>query len=67
MPACILELCYSRADSIVAQPVRQLPAAILKSLVGELNPERPAAALAAIPWGQNVLLLQKLKDPLLRL
>jgi predicted nuclease of restriction endonuclease-like (RecB) superfamily len=58
---------YSRSDSIVAQPVLQLPAAILKPLVEELNPEQPAAALAAIPWGQNVLLLQKLKDPLLRL
>jgi predicted nuclease of restriction endonuclease-like (RecB) superfamily len=57
-----------RAGSeIVAQPVRQLPAAILKPLVEELNSERPAAALTAIPWGQNVLLLQKLKDPLLRL
>ena len=47
--------------------MRQLPAAVLKSLLGELNSERPAAALTAIPWGQNVILLQKLKDPLLRL
>jgi predicted nuclease of restriction endonuclease-like (RecB) superfamily len=57
-----------RAGSeIVAQPVRQLPAAILQTLVGELNPEQPAAALTAILLGQNVFLLQKLKDSLLRL
>jgi predicted nuclease of restriction endonuclease-like (RecB) superfamily len=54
-------------SEIAAQPVRPLPAAILKPLVGELDPERPAAALTALPWGQNVLLLQKLRDPLLRL
>jgi predicted nuclease of restriction endonuclease-like (RecB) superfamily len=81
---------YSRANSIVAQPVLQLPkerknrgiptgtefvaqpvlqmrAANLKPLIGELNPEQPPAILTAIPWGQNVLLLQKLKDPALRL
>ena len=54
-------------SEIVAQPVLHLPAAILRPLVQELNPERPANALTVIPWGQNVLLLQKLKDPLLRL
>ncbi len=58
---------YSQASSIVAQPVRQLPAAVLQPLIAELNAERPAATLTSIPWGQNVILLEKLKDPLLRL
>lgn len=44
---------YSRTDPFVAQPVRQLPAAVLKPLLGELNAERPATALTAIPWGQS--------------
>jgi predicted nuclease of restriction endonuclease-like (RecB) superfamily len=30
---------YSQTEAIVAQPVRQLPAAILRPLGGELNPE----------------------------
>jgi predicted nuclease of restriction endonuclease-like (RecB) superfamily len=55
------------SSAMVAQPVLPLPAAILKPLVRELNARQPAGALTAIPWGQNVILLQKLKEPLLRL
>jgi predicted nuclease of restriction endonuclease-like (RecB) superfamily len=58
---------YSPGKPIVAQAVRQLPATASKSLAEELKAERLAPVLAAIPWGQNVILLQKLKDPLLRL
>lgn len=45
----------SRRAKKVAQPVRQLPGA------------DPPDAVALLPWGHNVVLLQKLKDPAQRL
>jgi predicted nuclease of restriction endonuclease-like (RecB) superfamily len=50
-----LDRAYSADVRILAQPVRELGGATLP------------AAVAEIPWGQNILLVEKLADPLLRL
>jgi predicted nuclease of restriction endonuclease-like (RecB) superfamily len=58
----------SKASYIkVAHAVPQLPAAVLKQLGAELDGKNVPASAAALPWGHNILLLQKIKDPLLRL
>jgi predicted nuclease of restriction endonuclease-like (RecB) superfamily len=70
-----------RSPPKVAQPVRQLkaipkvaqPVRQSKTLqkvaqpVRQLDDEQPPAAVAAIPWGHNVVLLQKLKSSTERL
>ncbi len=48
-------LTYTKEFTIVAQPVRQLD---------DRNLPQP---VAEIPWGHNIVLLQKVKDPLARL
>jgi predicted nuclease of restriction endonuclease-like (RecB) superfamily len=40
---------------------------ILQRAVGESSPSAPPAAVAQIPWGQNIELITKLKNPLQRL
>ncbi len=45
---------------IVAQAVRQSRAQFVPQAVGQLSPPKP---ILEIPWGHNVLLLEKLKDP----
>lgn len=68
------------ADLLVrklAQPARELSAARkLQQPVGEMTPtpkqqrpvaETPPDPLANIPWGHNIVLLEKLKDPAIRL
>jgi len=58
----------SKASSIkVAQAVLLLPGVILKQLGAELDGKNVPASVATLPWGHNVLLLQKIKNPLLRL
>ena len=49
--------------SVLAQPVRE----ILKQAVSEFEIGTCPDALLAIPWGHNIKLFQKLKDPALRL
>ena len=52
----------------VAQPVRQLKAIPkVAQPVRLLDEEQPPAAVAGIPWGHNVVLLQKLKNSAHRL
>lgn len=51
----------------VAQAVPPLPDAVLKQLGAELDGKNVPPSAAALPWGHNVLLLQKIKHPLLRL
>ena len=60
-------LAYSEEVLIVAQPVLQLPQSMVKQLVAELEEKNLPQAVGEIPWGHNVMLLQKLRDPLLRL
>lgn len=60
-------LAYSEEASIVAQPVLQLPQSMVKHLVAELKEKNLPQAVGEIPWGHNIMLLQKLRDPLLRL
>jgi len=50
-----LYLAYQQEDTILAQPVREFSQA-------EAPPE-----IVAIPWGHNIVLLQRLKDPVERL
>ncbi len=52
-----------KSAAVVAQPVRQLAEPVLSQTVTE-NPPHP---VALIPWGQNLELLFKLKDPAQRL
>jgi predicted nuclease of restriction endonuclease-like (RecB) superfamily len=68
-------LIYSDGASIVAQPARQLAPSIVAQPVGQLlentippsdeqNAERPLPPfLGQIPWGHNIILFEKLKDP----
>ncbi len=44
-----------------------LPHAVLKQLGAELDGKNVPASVATLPWGHNVLLLQKIKNTLLRL
>lgn len=51
----------------LAQPVREDDDAILQQPVGKLDPVILRHPVAQIPWGHNVDLIQKLKDPAIRL
>jgi predicted nuclease of restriction endonuclease-like (RecB) superfamily len=65
-------------SEIVGQPTRELSPLILSQtatqssgetvpqLVGQI-PQQPPAPLALLPWGHNIVLLQKVKDPDIRL
>ncbi len=53
----------SERGSILAQPARE----VLKQAVSEFEIGSCPKALLAIPWGHNIKLFQKLKDPALRL
>lgn len=71
-------LAYTKELTIVPQPVRQFVPTVVAQPVRQL-PHEPAAiasapdgvnlpqAVAEIPWGHNIVLLQKLKDPKQRL
>lgn len=51
---------------IVLQPVRQLSGAILQQAVAKF-PATPPEPVASLPWGHNLVLLTKLKQPAERL
>jgi predicted nuclease of restriction endonuclease-like (RecB) superfamily len=55
--------------TILQQPVAKLPEAAHQKPAGEPSPSRdgPPEPLALLPWGTNLILLQKLKDPATRL
>lgn len=50
-----------------AQPVRENDEANLQQPVGELETTILKHPVSEIPWGHNIVLLQKLKDPAVRL
>jgi predicted nuclease of restriction endonuclease-like (RecB) superfamily len=57
-----------RSPEKVAQPVRQTKAARnVAQPVRQFAEEGPPQAVAGLPWGHNVVLLQKIKDPVQRL
>jgi predicted nuclease of restriction endonuclease-like (RecB) superfamily len=66
-------LAYVEVDTILAQAAQELngeiphgsPKPILAQPVQELA--EPSAILLGIPWGHNITLIQKIKDPALRL
>jgi predicted nuclease of restriction endonuclease-like (RecB) superfamily len=49
------------------QAVGELPRPVLAQLARELDGSNPPQAVAAIPWGHNIALIEKLKDPIERL
>ena len=56
------------SEPILSQPVTELEAqAILSQPVTELGDSIPPQPVAEIPWGHNIVLLLKLKDPAVRL
>jgi predicted nuclease of restriction endonuclease-like (RecB) superfamily len=59
------------STSILAQPVPELPvkqrSRKLAQPVRELTASEPPPAVAGIPWGHNIVLMQKVKDPAQRL
>lgn len=52
---------------IVPQAVGQLPPAIAEQLQAELGTGSVPPSATAIPWGHNAILIEKIKDPILRL
>jgi predicted nuclease of restriction endonuclease-like (RecB) superfamily len=57
-----------RSPQKVAQPVRQpKPSKKVAQVVPQLAEDVPPGAVGGIPWGHNVVLLQKVKDPAERL
>jgi predicted nuclease of restriction endonuclease-like (RecB) superfamily len=73
-------LAHSQLSANLAQPVRDLETAtggtgnlaqpareLLRQAVADLKDGQPPQALLAIPWGHNIILTEKLKDPALRL
>jgi len=55
------------SDGILSQPTVKSRDIILKQPVSELNDAILQHPVAEIPWGHNIVLLQKLKDPAARL
>jgi predicted nuclease of restriction endonuclease-like (RecB) superfamily len=54
-------------DANLSQPVRELNGVILPQPVAESNGENLPSAMKQIPWGHNLELIFKLKDPAIRL
>jgi predicted nuclease of restriction endonuclease-like (RecB) superfamily len=54
-------------EEVLTQPTRESDREILPQLVAELDGKSLPQAVAEIPWGHNVWLLEKLKDPAIRL
>ncbi len=60
-------LAWTRELQKLQQPVGESTSKILPQLVGELAGSNLPQPVAEIPWGHNLVLLAKLKTPLLRL
>jgi predicted nuclease of restriction endonuclease-like (RecB) superfamily len=58
---------YAVQAEIVSQAARQLPPAVLKELAGELEGQNVPPSVAVVPWGHNAILINKVKNPILRL
>jgi predicted nuclease of restriction endonuclease-like (RecB) superfamily len=58
---------YSDGAKKLAQPARDLARPILAQLARELTGREIPAVLGQIPWFHNVILVEKIKDPLERL
>jgi len=60
-------LAWTKELQKLQQPVGESTSKILSQLVGELAGQNPPQPVAEIPWGHNLVLLAKLKTPILRL
>lgn len=58
-----LFLAYQTPALIVPQPAGQLPAQSVSQVVGQSPPQ----SVTAIPWGHNVVLIERIEDPVQRL
>jgi predicted nuclease of restriction endonuclease-like (RecB) superfamily len=67
LPAVKVEPLAKPGRSIVQQAVAQLPGAKVQQPVGQLEFDLPPEPFAALPWGHNVLLLDRVKEPADRL
>lgn len=64
----ILKQLVSQSSTLkLPQAIRAMPPITLKQLVSELDGKSLPQAVAGIPWGHNIVLIQKLKHPVLRL
>ena len=61
------EIVRQLAGQFVQQLVAQLPPAKVQQPVAQLEFDLPPEPFASIPWGHNVLLLDRVKDPAARL
>jgi predicted nuclease of restriction endonuclease-like (RecB) superfamily len=60
-------LAYSGINSIIPQPVGQINGSSIPQAVGQIEQDGPPQPLMEIPWGQNVILIERIKDPFVRL
>jgi predicted nuclease of restriction endonuclease-like (RecB) superfamily len=60
-------LAWTQKSQKHQQPVGNLDSKILPQLVAELDGQNLPQPVAEIPWGHNVLLLEKIANPILRL
>jgi predicted nuclease of restriction endonuclease-like (RecB) superfamily len=60
-------LAWTDEVEVLQRAVGEPDRAILQRAVGEFGGSSPPAAVAQIPWGQNIELITKLKSPLQRL
>ena len=60
-------LAWTKETQKLQQPVGESTSKILPQLVGELGGSNLPQPVAEIPWGHNLVLLAKLKTPLIRL
>ncbi len=60
-------LAWTEKSHKYKQPVENLDSKILPQLVAELDGHNLPQPVAEIPWGHNVLLLEKIPSPILRL
>jgi predicted nuclease of restriction endonuclease-like (RecB) superfamily len=64
-------LAYGRADTKLAQPAQEMEASpgkgTLDPILAQAAQELPPPEVLAIPWFHNVILIQKIKDPALRI
>jgi len=54
-------------SAIVSQAARQLAPVVFKELAGELEGQNVPPSAAGVPWMHNAILINQVKDPILRL
>lgn len=60
-------LAYHKSDINLARPVQEILDQPLQPILAPVVQELPPSEVSAIPWSHNIILIQKVKDPALRL